>query len=305
MKTVDYRNTLRQKLYKDLHKFTDQKDWEKYYDNQCSNLLAFMEKKNTDLKIYESGKNKAAHQHFWEVFIGNTLADAELDVKRDCRSGAPDFFLEINGIKIHIDAKAPTEGIKEDLKPKGIKMHDFREILEGNSFEAGFITGEKSILRFTSTLNNAIKQIETSFFKNGTVKQNDKIIIAINGNDVVKNKEIHKDNFNNGILSYGFHMLCALYGLSGEEVFNLKTNKFCYVQEPIRKGETSINGQFFCPGNKTPIDGIIYSNVHIRSFLQEDQPFLFFPNPEKEDLSHCFPFCRNVRCPIKLNKTKE
>lgn len=303
MKTADYRNILYQELSE--KKFVTSEDLEKYYDNQCNKLFTFMEEKNKTLNIYETAKNKSYHQHFWEVLVGNTLAEAELDIKKDCRDAAPDFFFEIDGMKIHIEAKAPTEGMIEDLKPKGIKVYDASELLKDDSFELGFITGEKSILRLTSILSATIKQIETSFVKHGTVKQNDKIIIAINGNDVVKNKEIHKDNFNYGITSYGFHMLCALYGLSGNEFLDPKTNKYYYAQEPLYKGKVPIVGQFFCPNNKTPIDGIIYSNVNMRTYLQNAQPFLFFPNPEKEDLGHYFPFCKNVGCPIKFDNNIE
>ena len=211
---------------------------------------------------------------------------------------APDYFFKIDDLKIHIEAKAPTEGNRDELKPAGIIMHNAMDLLEEDSFKLGYITGDNSILRFTSILKDVIAQVE-NFETRGTITKKDKVIIAINGDDVVKNKEFHKEDLKTGLTSCGFHMLCALYGLSGQELYDPKENVFFYDKGPVYKGNTPIYGGYFCENNITPIDGIIYSNVNKSSYLQGEQPFLFFPNPAKENLSHYFPFCRNMGKPVE------
>ena len=111
--------------------------------------------------------------------------------------------------------------------------------------------------------------------------------------------EIHQEDFSTGNTSYGFNIICALFGLDGQYYFDPGTNQFFYSENFVKKGDDSISNRFFCAENKCPIDGIIYSNVNKYTYLQGDKPFLFIPNPQKEDISHYFSFCRNIGYPLK------
>ncbi len=298
MSTEELRKFLYNEAMENLHNFKTQQEWEVYYDGICNRLFQFMEYKNNSLNILEDSKNKGIHQHFWEVLIGNILSENGINIKRDTKDAAPDYFFVADGINVHVEVKAPTEGINEKFKPRGIPLIDASAPTE-NSFEYGIMSGTNSILRFTSILSSTVNQIQNSFLKNKTIGQNDKVIIAINGDDVVKNTEIHKGDFKAGNMSYGFNIICALFGLDGNEYIDLKTNQHFYSEAPVFKGKACVQNRFFCTGNSTPIDGIIYSNVNYHTYLQGDKPFLFIPNPQKDDIGHYFPFCHNVGYPLK------
>lgn len=298
MKTEEFRQTLYNEAMLHLRDFGTQSEWETYYDGLCTQLLKHMEEKNKLLNIFENPKNKGSHQHFWEVLVGNLLSENGIDVKRDPREAAPDYFFEVDGKRIHIEAKAPTDGTNEQFKPRGIPLVDASLPYEA-SFEDGIISGTNSILRFTSILSSTVNQIESSFIKNKTVSINDRIVVAVNGNDVVKNMEMHQGNFKAGNMSYGFNIICALFGLDGQYYLDLETNQFFYSENFVKKGKVSVPNRFFCAENKCPIDGIIYSNVNNYTYLQGDKPFLFIPNPQKEDIGHYFPFCNNIGYPLK------
>ncbi len=298
MTTEEFRQTLYNEAMQHFYDFGTQSEWEMYYDGLCTQLLQHMEDKNKLLNIFEDSKNKGSHQNFWEVLVGNLLSENGIDIKRDPREAAPDYFFEVDGRRIHIEAKAPTEGTNEQFKPRGIHLINASEA-EKSSFEDGIISGTNSILRFTSILSSTINQIENSFIKNKTVSINDKIVVAINGDEVVKNMEMHQGNFRAGNMSYGFNIICALFGLDGQYYLDLATNRFFYSENFVTKGDVSVPNRFFCAENECPIDGIIYSNVNNYTYLQGDKPFLFIPNPQKEDISHYFSFCHNIGYPLK------
>lgn len=298
MTTEEFRQTLYNEAMQHFYDFGTQSEWEMYYDGLCTQLLQHMEDKNKLLNIFEDSKNKGSHQNFWEVLVGNLLSENGIDIKRDPREAAPDYFFEVDGRRIHIEAKAPTEGTNEQFKPRGIHLINASEA-EKSSFEDGIISGTNSILRFTSILSSTINQIENSFIKNKTVSINDKIVVAINGDEVVKNMEMHQGNFRAGNMSYGFNIICALFGLDGQYYLDLATNRFFYSENFMTKGDVSVPNRFFCAENECPIDGIIYSNVNNYTYLQGDKPFLFIPNPQKEDISHYFSFCHNIGYPLK------
>lgn len=270
-----------------------------FFECQCHKMLSFMEEQNKKANIFESPTNKDEHQHFWEVLVGNVLLEKKYNPQRNNRDGAPDYFFEQNGIKIHVEAKAPTEGIIERFKPKEIPMINAETVKDENSFQSGIIDGKNCILRFTSILKSVTEQINTKFYRLGNVLKEDKIIVAINGSNVVKNTEIHTDDFRAGYLSYGFNIFCALYGLDGEEYY-LPDKNMCVLNEAcVMKDGKAILNRFFCPENDTPIDGIIYSNANIENCLQSHKPFYFYQNPNKEDVSHYFPFCKKINPPVR------
>lgn len=136
MTTEEYRNIVFKNVLENQIKFQDRpiEEWTSYYDSMTNELMAYMEYNNNKHGIFESSKNKTPHSHFWEVLIGNMLLDAGYDVKRDVRDAAPDYFFKIDDLKIHIEAKAPTEGNRDELKPAGIVMHNAMDLLEEDSF---------------------------------------------------------------------------------------------------------------------------------------------------------------------------
>lgn len=303
MNTEEYRNKIYNNLIQHVGLY-EKDDWNDFFQNHCNEMLSFMEEQNKKADIFENSNNKGQHQHFWEVLVGNTLLEKGYKPQRDKRDGAPDYFFEQDGVKFHVEAKAPTEGTVEELKPKQITMLNAETINDKNSFQSGIIDGNNCILRFTSILDAAIKQINTKFYRLGRVIKNDKIIIAINGSNVVKNTEIHMNNFNAGCLSYGFNIFCALYGLDGNEFYLPDENVYVLNEAYVKKNGISVPNRFFCSGNDTPIDGVIYSNVDIKNYFSYDHQFLFFPNPNKEDISNYFPFCKIIKPPIRYIKQK-
>ena len=303
MNTKEYKEKLFAEI-KELRGQLSPDDWTEYYNEKCNEMLSFMEEQNKKTGIFENSSNKGNHQNFWEVLVGNILLERGYSPQRDNKGGAPDYFFEQNAIKFHVEAKAPTEGTVEELKPKQIPMIDIETINDENSFQSGIMKGKNCILRFTSILDTAVKQINTKFYRLGRVVKDDKVIVAINGSEVVKNTEIHRDNFNAGCLSYGFNIFCALYGLDGDE-FYLPDENVCVLNEAyVQKNGKSVSNRFFCSDSDTPIDGVIYSNVNIKNYFSYDHQFLFFPNPNKEDISNYFPFCKIIQPPVRYVKQK-
>ena len=298
MTIEEFRREIYKETKENLPKHNNKIQITEYLYNQTQKIVKYMEQMNVAAGIYEDSANKDEHSHFWEVLVGNTLLQSGLNIKRDTREAAPDYFFEIeNGIKIHIEAKAPTEGTIKELKPKGIHIVNGNELEEESDFEDCIITSDKCALRFTSTLNETIKQIN-GFYNKQTVNIKDKIVIAINGSNVVKNQEVHEGDFSHGPMSYGFGIICALFGLDGQQYYLPNEKLFVYDEKCLIKNGIEIQNRYFCDGNNTPIDGIIYSNVNETDYITNDKPFIFIPNPSKDDISRYFPFCKNIGNPI-------
>lgn len=257
-----------------------------------SSICAQIEDICKDRRIYENKKGKDAHQQFWENFLGAKLLEF-YDVKRNPKDGSPDFYFEHNGKIIHIEAKAPEDASKPEFMTQDIPMVDVNMLSQENykeSFQAGLVNPNNAILRFTSILDTTIKkQIKGTFQESGVVKSEDYVILAINGHQVVKNSE-PKKSISADPISVGFRIICALKGLTGKEFFNIDTNRaYKEVGHPYKNG-SDIKNDYFCKDNDTPIAGVLYSNIGITNILSNNEPFIFIPNPEYEDLRNLFPF---------------
>ncbi len=272
------------------------------YKKQIDSAFKKIKDENIKAGIYEKASGKSEHEDFWETYIGNKLLQTGKKIIRLKGDGKPDYCIDEGKFKIHIEAKVSTKGNQErnsDLIPKGIPVYDPEKEDEYNDFSTGFIQNNEHILRFTSTISELIKkQINGSFKKSTTIGKNDKIILALNGYEVVKDLEVHNGKFVNGIITTGFSLICAVFGLNGELCCDINDGQRYFTKtEPLKRGK-KIPNVFFDIGNDTPIDGIIYSNICKENLISKEPLFLFVPNPERENLSYLFPFCKNIGYPL-------
>lgn len=330
----------RNELLKRLHELNRRNDhYEENYDLMVRELAAKMQELTQKAGIWENGRNKAYYQQFWEEALGYMMLEADIPVRRQSGDGKPDYSFEADGITFHIEAKAPTEGGKPDIKnivnkyrklasqgkdPEELRKAKAAEIEKSriekekykvrgiplinaadienpgaDRFEDGIITADNSILRFTQVINDCINhQINGSFQSSRAIAPGDKIILAINGTNAVKNYELFEADFRHGSMTYGFHLICALFGLDGTSYYLPAEKRTVYNQSSIIGGK-EVNNRWFCKGNDTPIDGIIYSCINPDNCLEYSRPPLFIPNPERENLSNYFPFCSELNCPVR------
>ena len=112
-----------------------------------------------------------------------------------------------------------------------------------------------------------------------------------------------------GISQVGFSLICAVFGSNGEMYYDPQKDEVFFSIGMPTKRNIKIENTYFEIGNKTPIDGIIYSNIRKEDLFWEcynseennitKPSFLFIQNPEKEDLSYLFPFCKKMAYPCR------
>lgn len=300
----------RQTMAKQLPEAETDAEYSSNYRLMAAEFEAELVRRCQEANIYEDGKNKDRHiQQFWEEYLGVMMIESGIPVYRQPGKGKPDFTFETDGKTFHIEAKVPTEGglpafktisekykklAKEGMYPEEIKPLKDAEIAlstaenakrrvkgipiieidnhGGDGFEDGYLIPQNSIMRFARIINDCINhQIKGTFPENNGIEEGDKIILAINGTEAVKNIELSETEYPCAQMCYGYHIFNSLYSQDG----------------------------LFSSGKVIPIDGIIYSDINPENCLGHQQPLLFFPNPEREDISGYFPFCRVIYCKNK------
>lgn len=272
MNYADYRKCLQKEIEKKSKLISNDVEWEEYKQNQYEKMFKFLESRCKSMNIYEAANNKNdIRQEFWELFLGNILLDNKSSVKRECGDAKPDFYFDEGGFRFQIEAKAPNIEKKQSNQQR-----------------------QNITLRFTSIIKDAIEQNSNRIALH-TIKNTDKPILALNGSIVTPNIEIYDDFPKSYRMSIGYSLFCALYGCNGNINYYSDRNIIAIERGCLKKNEKPMpNNRFFCHSNNTPFYGIIYSNANINTYLSEDPVFLFFQNPEKEDVSKYFPFCKCI-----------
>lgn len=107
------------------------------------------------------------YQRWWEMYLGTKLLEYGLDISTNIGDKGPDFKVSINGEVYWIEAVAPELG-QENSKDKLPEM-------ENGVYS---LPREKFLLRISNAIDNKIKKFDR-YLKNGLVKKEDKLIIAI------------------------------------------------------------------------------------------------------------------------------
>lgn len=262
----------------------------KNFDVIDKKFLSALSEECRKKELFEVKGGKAPFQQFWEDYIALFLTGEGIELKRDKRDAAPDYYFEFEGKKVHIEVKAPNDADDNHQNLKTKEVCSFNaENGRITEHEEGFAQPNNALLRFTGIIDKALSQINGSFSDSKAIAPEDYVILAVNGHEVVKNTEYLQElGLKPGCFAY--HLVCSVLGKNGEQSISVQSgNHFMNTEKPDKNGKP-IDNRYFCRGNKTPIDGILYSNVHIKAGLHEEK-FVFIPNSERRDLRHLFPFC--------------
>ncbi|MEI6093636.1 MAG: hypothetical protein WCQ47_08175 [bacterium] len=267
----------------------------KEIEQTTNQFCEYLKQKCKEQNLDEKNESKSPHQIFWEEYLANLLIYNGLDLKKDKRDGAPDFYFNVKEDnnrerKIHIEAKAPECGINQNTIRPVPEITGKKEDNNGENFGHGIAQPEKVALRFTSIIEDTIeKQIRGTFQKSSAVSEDDYIVLAINGHEVVDKWE--------GIWPekpIGHHLVnYALSNRSGNTLLDIKTKIIFEEQGELKKynGEKIRNDYFL--RDDTPIHGIIYSNVSKDNCLYKSE-LVYIQNPNKENLSKYFKFLKKL-----------
>jgi len=234
--------------------------------------LKIYTKKGFKEKNFEDRLEKHPHQTFWEVIIANFLLENNFYLKKDKKF--LDFYFDINKqYRIHIEATAPESG-KDNNYVKDVPS-------EEGDFEESLSPDKKILLRYTSSIEEKLKQI-----KKKTFSSDDKIVLAINGYRAEKDWCIPGEPpFILRILFQSGDLYC---GEKNELFFDRKYG----IEKKIYKCYKPIKNNYFLD-IETPISGIIFSKISgYKKFNKND--FLYIQNPLKEDLTKLFSPYMNI-----------
>lgn len=225
---------------------------------------------------FEDRYKNAKFQTDWEIILAGYLIENNINLSKDKTN--LDFLAKYKDKNFYIEATAPTEGNNNN------KVIDVP--CNNDNFEDGIRDDNKIFLRFTSCIQDKIKQINT---KNLDNKGN--VILAINGKQCVKNWEI-PDYFS---MNFPFIVRCA-FGL-GNLCIN-RDGKLTFDCSTIyKKGEKNLHIPAIFPNQNTPISGIIYSEITQNKILQygiSKKDFLYIQNPLKTDFRDTFSEIMNI-----------
>jgi hypothetical protein len=220
---------------------------------------------------FEEGTDKDPHQEFWEVYIASALMNKGIALCKDSRSsGAPDFFFEQDGIKIHVEATAPKLGEgKHAVAPMPVLI-DENDV---GDFESGIVPADQIRLRFANALQMKTEQIN-KWKKQGTIAPGDAVVLAINGYEALGGRASVDGQMEPK------YIIQVLYGL-GDSFMNQDGERFIERTNAIRKGTAKIENECSFSG-KLPVCGVLYSTVSLGDLSPQHEigkDFEYFPNP--------------------------
>lgn len=124
---------------------------------------------------FTSGDDEKFHQRFWEMLLTRRIEDWGLSPI--IRRGGPDVTVEKDGVKLHLEAIAPSPGSGADAVPRSYLVP--AEITVGEAIVAQNVPHEQILLRWTSAIAEKGKKY-AGYLKSGVVANNDCCVIAIN-----------------------------------------------------------------------------------------------------------------------------
>lgn len=118
------------------------------------------------------------HRRLWEMYLGYTLLDIGKELNKT-GEGMPDLRISDSGKNIWIEAVASGKGTEVDAVPK----QQIFGLDDETEYQASSVPSEQIMLRFTKSINDKISQYK-KYMEEGTVREDDPFLIALNGYDV-------------------------------------------------------------------------------------------------------------------------
>ncbi len=212
------------------------------------------------------------------------------------KKGTPDFNFTCGDKIINIEATAPQKGDCNNsansirvttVSDMDIEGKPIIEVTGGD--EDGIIYDsdkDKIRLRLTSAIDTKLK-------KNYKC---DYLVFAINGYEALGNH-----SYLDGLLDPPY-IIQVLFGIGNKNTNRVGVPLYqrnLTINKNIKENKlVPINANYFLPGNNTPINGVLYSNSSVNVVFGEnwvdklDSDWLYIQNPEKEDLTEIFTFCK-------------
>ena len=110
------------------------------------------------------------HQRFWEMYVGVSLLKAGHRLVKHGDEG-PEFFFEVGGRRVWVEAVAPTAGTGVDRVPELVPQ------------QSGTVPVEQILLRFAGALKDKRARYAHAIEK-GIVKPEDAYVLAINSRGI-------------------------------------------------------------------------------------------------------------------------
>lgn len=219
------------------------------------------------------------HQRTWELYVGCVLLQQGFDINKVSNAG-PEFFIEIGGEKIWIEAIAPEAGQGADSVPPLL-------------FGAKIVQPtpeEQILLRFTHALSTKLEKYQADLQK-GLIGPEDCYVIAINGYRAL-------DGRADPGVPYVIKAVLAVGGLvvsfdpkgsEPDEVFYKRRTQV------VKKGGTPVPTKAFLSAEYAGISGLLYSPrdiVNVKHPLGSEMFYLHNPLTKNPVHRGAFRFCR-------------
>lgn len=229
-------------------------------------------------------KNKF-HQRFWELYLGLTLQNLNLELIPKKRQEGPDFCILLDGKNLWIEATTADVGRGEDKVPEPI-LDEVNRVPEEqillrltNVFSCKNCkrpTGTSTILLSDNTSSGSCKNCKRQeYISKGIVKTDDLFVVGINGFLAAKLSDTEIPYIVKSVFGYGKDV--ATISLKTLEIIN---RFYEYRQYVIKKNLSPVSTSPFTNGELPGISGIIYSNVDIWNLpALPGSDFKFVHNP--------------------------
>ena len=185
------------------------------------------------------------HPRFWELYLGHQLLNLGFKLVPKASSFGPDFHVLLGDRSVWIEAAAPDEGQGDDAVPALEEHSKFDPIPE-----------DKIILRFTNAVYKKKQKFE-EYVRNGTVRPEDALVIALNGRSI-------------SMLIFDGPLplvIKSVYPIGGYKVtIDVKTRQV--VQEGyetrfqiVKHSGAAVGTKAFMDDDFAPISGLLYSHA--------------------------------------------
>lgn len=187
---------------------------------------------------------KHFQERFWEMYLGNTLLANGYRLEPESREGGPDFSIIVNGVRIWIEATAPSSGSGDDAVPP---------MQFGVATE---VPGDAIILRLRNAIFEKMRRWN-QYVKKGIVEPRDGYIIAINSKRI-------RTIVPEGTLP---HIVKSVYPFGAYSVaidpasLDVVGSRYEHRPEIIKRSLQPVSTDIFLHPDHAPISAVIYSAV--------------------------------------------
>lgn len=210
---------------------------------------------------FTSDAKKHFYERFWEMYCAKGFSNASLGLTAVNGKG-PDFFAELSGLRICVEANVPGPGSSADSVP------DITPGIAQDSPE------REIILRLRSGLEDKLKQWKT-WRKSGTVTEVDAFIVAFNS----RRMHIALPNFS---MPYIVKTVFPLGGLTTVWDTNDKEGDSFYAERSTlsKASGSEVRTDVFLSQEYAEVSAVLYSRVDcFNKPEREGQDFILVHNP--------------------------